>query len=260
MIKKTTTMALVVALTGGLIYSNSTVANSETLASKEAAINQSVVLPYGSSAFLKQTEEFVLKKIEEKRLAEEKRQREMEEALRLEQERIVQENNRKNSIDFNYYDVTSDSNITAEELYTVLSAFSGGALAQYAWAIVDCEEIYDVNSFFLAAIIAQESSWGKSDRAIYQNNLTGHAVYDSNAAGTSFSDPAECIYITAELLATDYLDPNVASFNGYAVNEVNMRYCLKEDRQTVDYGWSESINSIANSFVKEYHNEVKVLE
>ena len=261
MMKRTVAMALVVALAGEAILSPKEV-NSLSLP-KSRTIEMDSIIVNKRVAFLEEAELLYQAKIaEEKRLAEEQRIKELEaqEAMRLELERITTENNRKNSVNFNYYDVSQPSGITATELYNVLLGFSNGTLAPYAWAIVDCEEIYGVNAFFLTAIIAQESGWGKSERAIYQNNLTGHAVYDSSAEGTYFDSPSDSIYITANLLANDYIDPNGIYHNGVALPDINVRYCLLEDRSTVDYSWSVNINEIANNFVKYYHSKVKVLE
>lgn len=172
---------------------------------------------------------------------------------------INSSNSRKNNVTFNLYDVTQLSGITGEELYNVLINFNGGLLAEFAWVFVDCEKIYNVNAFFIAALVAHESGWGKSDRTNYQNNLTGYAVYSDSAEGTTFSSKEECIYETAKLLRRYYLNSDGLYYNGLSVRGVNTKYCLSKDRKTTDYNWSDNISSIANDFNQYYHDNVKRL-
>ena len=180
---------------------------------------------------------------------------EIEKQIKKEQEEaqlIADRNARKEMISFNEYDVTKSSNITANELYQVLSNFKNGALAKYAWVIKDCEDIYGINSFFLAGIIALESGWDQSPRANGQNNLTGHAVYNSSATGSTFNSKEDSIYATAKLLRNNFVTPGAISYN--------TSYCLDESGTVPDYNWSSSIISIANDFVNYYHSNVKQLE
>lgn len=189
---------------------------------------------------------------------------ELQKQLELEQKQaeidyVISENHRKENVWFDPYNLLSSSNITADELYRTLSAFNDGALAKFAWVLVDVENIYGINSFFMAGLIAQESGWVTSYRAIYQNNLTGHAVYNSNAEGTYFNSQEESIYNTAKLLYHNYLSQDGCNYYGTSIWNVNTDYCLTEDSSATDYMWAENITSIANSFVNYYHNEIKEL-
>lgn len=173
---------------------------------------------------------------------------------------VISSNNKKNNISFNPYDLTQVSGITGNEMYNVLLGFSGGSLAQFAWVFVDCENTYDINAFFLAALVAQESGWGKSSRAVNQNNLTGYAVYNSYATGSTFNTKEDSIYATARLLRENYLNSNGKYYSGVSIWNVNTRYCLTEDGSSADYHWSNNISSIANSFKDYYHSNVKTLD
>lgn len=148
---------------------------------------------------------------------------------------------------YNPYNVSEKSYATVSHMRRALE---GTPLVDVSNAFVDAEEKYGVNAYFLAAIAAQESMWGKSDRAIYQNNLTGHAVYNSYAEGTYFSSWYESVMSTAILLKEDYLAPGGISYNGLSSRDVNKRYCFYEDGKTIDYGWSSSIDEIAYSLVE----------
>ena len=192
---------------------------------------------------------------------EQERQR-VEELIAIKQaeiDSVIAENSRKNNATFNAYDVTQVTGLTANELYQTLSGFKNGVLAKFAWVLKDCEDIYGINAFFLAALIAQESGWVTSDRALYQNNLTGHAVYNNAAAGTTFNSQEESIYNTAKLLRNNYLTQGGSNYHGTSIWNVNTDYCLTQDSSSTDYNWSSNISSIANDFNRYYHNNIKTL-
>lgn len=173
---------------------------------------------------------------------------------------VIAENNRRDNVTFNSYNVLEPTGLTAIELYNTLAGINNGALADFAWALQECEEVYGINAFFLAGIIAHESAWVTSDRAIYQNNLTGHAVYNNAARGTYFNSQEESIYNTARLLYNNYLLPSGRNYHGVSVEAVNTDYCLTQDGTATDYGWSANIISIANSFNNYYHKNIKKLK
>lgn len=173
---------------------------------------------------------------------------------------VIAENNRRDNVTFNSYNVLEPTGLTAIELYNTLTGVNNGALADFAWALQECEEVYGINAFFLAGIIAHESAWVTSDRAIYQNNLTGHAVYNNAARGTYFNSQEESIYNTARLLYNNYLLPSGRNYHGVSVEAVNTDYCLTQDGTATDYGWSANIISIANSFNNYYHKNIKKLK
>lgn len=149
-------------------------------------------------------------------------------------------------VSFNSHNVTISSDATIKHMRRALK---GTGLYEDAQSFIDAETLYGVNAFFLAALAAHESSWGTSSRAINQNNLTGHAVYDSNAKGTYFSSRYESILNTAKLIKEEYLTPGGSSYNGLSVVDVNKRYCFLEDRVTIDYNWSSKITQIAEDLV-----------
>lgn len=174
----------------------------------------------------------------------ENRLKELEEARR----RIAQI---KSRVSFNHLNVLEVSGATDVHMRRALK---GTALVCVVNSFVKAEEEFGINAFFIAAIAAQESGWGTSSRSRYQNNLTGYAVYNSNAEGSSFSSWDENIMSTAELLKKEYLTPGGHSFNGYRVEDVNERYCFKEDGVTVDYDWCRNVISIAYDLKNKANN------
>lgn len=173
---------------------------------------------------------------------------------------IKDDNARKENVTFNPNDLTQITGLTVDELYEVLSGFKKGALANFAWTIHDCEKQYNINAFFLAGLIAQESGWASSYRAVNQNNLTGHAVYNNEATGTYFDSQDDCIYSTAKMLHDNYLSSNGKNYNGKSIWNVNSNYCFYLDGSAPDYKWSDNISSIANNFNSYYHDKVKKIE
>lgn len=174
----------------------------------------------------------------------ENRLKELEEA----RQRIAKINSK---VSFNHLNALEVSGATDVHMRRALK---GTALESVANSFVRAEEKFGINAFLIAAIAAQESGWGTSARSKYQNNLTGYAVYSSDAKGSTFSSWDESIMSTAELLKKEYLTPGGHSFNGYRVEDINKRYCLKEDGVTVDYDWCRNIISIAYDLKNKANN------
>lgn len=145
---------------------------------------------------------------------------------------------------FNPENVTHKSNATINHMN---KALKGTELQKISHAFVEAEEKYGINAYFLAALAAQESSWGNSQRAIYQKNITGFAVYNNLSRGSNFSNWYECLMYTAKTLKENYLTQGGIHYNGVSTKGINTMYCFLQDGKTVDYKWSENINSIAKS-------------
>lgn len=158
-------------------------------------------------------------------------------------------------VSFNENDVTKTSNTTENHMKRALK---DTGLYKDSYYFVKAEEEYGVNAYFLAAICANESSWGNSSRAINQNNLTGYAVYSRNARGATFSSSEESIMTTAKLLKENYLTPDAICFNGYSVVDVNKKYCFLQDQKTIDYDWSKTVTRIAKDLIERANNFKKI--
>lgn len=198
------------------------------------------------------------KQIEEQRREEER----LEEIRKAEEAKL--ELARRESVTFNAYDVTQKSYVTEQELKKVLYNTNGGdGLAPYAAYFVEAEELYGLNAFFITAIAAQESGWGKK-AAGNGTNLTGYAVYTRHHTGTTFKGGVrENILATAKLIANEYVNPEGRyytkwdNYTGRSVFEINQKYCLLQDQKTVDNKWSQALNKIGNNLNKTYHETVK---
>ena len=159
-------------------------------------------------------------------------------------------------------DVTFDENNVTKLSNTTLShmerALVNTGLYDEAKSFVKAEQTYGVNAYFIAAICANESYWGMSDRAKNDNNLSGYAVYNNSAKGAKFDTKHDSIMATAKLLRDYYLTPDGECFNGYSVADVNKKYCFLQDGETIDFNWATQVTSIAKDLVYKANKFTKI--
>jgi beta-N-acetylglucosaminidase len=179
--------------------------------------------------------------LEEERV--EKKKLEILEAASRGAERRLAEVRRKESVTFNSQDLRVLSNLTTQEMYDILPE----GMKELAPGFIDAEKVYKVNALGLAGLIALESGWNTSPRAVNQNNLTGYMVYNDNSVGKTFSSKYECIMTTAKLLDRDYLNNEGVWHNGVSMASINVKY-------SADDNWHIKINGIANDFLQTYRN------
>ena len=137
---------------------------------------------------------------------------------------------------FNSQDVSVMSNVNVHQLSYALE---GTALQPLASTFVKAEKTYSINAFFLTGLVAVESGWGTSDRAINDNNMSGYAVYNDNSVGKKFSSKEESIMETARLIAEDYLPEGAKYHTGKSVYDINQLY-------SADSNWNLKISNIAS--------------
>lgn len=183
----------------------------------------------------------VIEEVMEEILVEEK---DFEQEDVIEQEDIVEEVVLEKA--FNPNNVLEVSNVTEEDLYKLLE---GTGLYDLAPIYVEAEREYGVNALFIASLTAQESAWGRSHRAIYDNNLTGFGVYNAHSEGINSNSKRENILSTTKWLKEAYLNPTGKHYNGTSVWQINMQYCLLANGKP-DYQWAENIVSIGYSFLR----------
>lgn len=144
-----------------------------------------------------------------------------------------------NNPHFNKNNLLEVSNISYDRLYGMLKST---ALADLTNSFIKAEETYGVNCLAIVGIVALESSWGKSKRAIEDNNLSGYAIYNRGSS-YSFSSKEESIMETTRLLKEDYLNFNGKYHNGKSLYAVNIKYCTSMD-------WNIKVNIIVNQLLK----------
>ena len=100
---------------------------------------------------------------------------------RIKNEEMI-EINRVEGVTYLRENVTVISGITEDEMKEVLMNTTGSkTMAHLASAFVEAEKKYGVNAFFMAGIVALESGFATSRRAIEDNNLTGYEVYSDSS-------------------------------------------------------------------------------
>ena len=117
-------------------------------------------------------------------------------------------------------------------------------------AYIEAENKYNVNAIFLLALSVHESFWGKSDRAINQNNITGYNVTSDSANGKDYNSKEECLLDTAKLLGEEYFSSKGLFYKGSLdIYTINKTYC-----PVGGYTWSDDIVNIANDSVLKINN------
>lgn len=147
-------------------------------------------------------------------------------------------------VSINTTNIFEPSNISTT---TLKKALEGTSLEELAPAFVKAEKKYGINAIAMTSIAALESGWGKSRRAVNDNNLTGLGVYSDSAKGINANTKEKNILMTAERLATHYSKPGQMYYNGTGFDGVNRKYSASKT-----WGWKcENIafrimNKIAN--------------
>lgn len=170
--------------------------------------------------------------------------KELEEVKRLELQLMKEQESERvriQNVSFDENDLTKISNIKEEELYEILP----NSMKHLAYAITSSEKKYKVSAFVLTSIIALESAWATSSRAINSNNLTGMAVYGDESEGIYYNSQDECVYDTARQLEQNYLNSDGIFYNGVSTKDVNILYCTSND-------WYLKINEIAYDLLEKY--------
>lgn len=148
-------------------------------------------------------------------------------------------------VTFNPYNLLEPSNITREQMYNVLE---GTALQTLSDGYVYMEEVYGINALFLASLSAEESGWGTSELAMYNNNIGG--IKSSTGDWEYFNDWFECLSFKADLLYNDYLKEDGIYYNGLSIWNVNTSYCEQNT-------WADNISSIAYELLDKANNLIK---
>lgn len=157
---------------------------------------------------------------------------------------------RKENITYLRENITSISGITEQELKSVLLTYNGAStMAHLSKALVDAENKYGVNAFAMAAIVALESGFATSRRAVEDNNLTGYEVYSDNSEGRLFNSQYDSIIQTARHLSENYLTKGAVYYNGLSVDSVQINYCPDEGKGK---NWNGKVDSLAKDFLKTY--------
>lgn len=171
------------------------------------------------------------------------------ENLNKENLRLI-EKNRASNITYEREDITIESGVKKEELENVFENYKGAStMIHLSEAFVDAEELYGVNAFTMAAIVALESGFATSRRAVEDNNLTGFEVYTDESKGKLFSTQYESVLYTAKHLAKNYLTKGAIYYEGVSVDDVQIHYCPDEGKNKE---WEVKVDKLASGFLDVY--------
>lgn len=147
------------------------------------------------------------------------------------------------------------SGVSNEEMKSVLlNTLGAKTMVHLSDAFVEAENKYGVNAFFMAGVVALESGFATSRRAIEDNNLTGYEVYSDDSRGKLFKSQVESILQTAKHLKENYLTEGGVYYNGLSVDAVQIKYCPDEGK---DKNWEGKVNELDNSFLNTYNSLYK---
>lgn len=219
--------------------------NEEIIEEASVFFNTSKSNLYGERAEYTELNQMLVDFQEEQRRIEEEKKQEEERKERERQAYLAYLESLKTYIYINTNDLTVQSNVTAAQFDKI---FEGTGLAGTGQAYVDAQSIYGVNSVFLAALASHESGYGESQLAKTRNNVTGFQAYNHNTGAARYFDSIyDCIMATAKHLSTNYLTPGAKYYNGLAIEDVNVKYCLQDDG-SVMYSWSAGLEKLMYKF------------
>lgn len=181
-------------------------------------------------------------------------ERNIENEIKNEQNQIEKKDRILNAT-YSREDITIVTGINNEEMKQVLLNTTGAkTMAHLSGAFVEAERNYGVNAFFMAGVVALESGFATSRRAVEDNNLTGYEVYKDNSEGKLFSTQVESILHTAKHLRKNYLTEGSVYYNGVSVDAIQIQYCPDEG---LNKNWNGKVNELANSFLTTYNDLFK---
>ena len=136
--------------------------------------------------------------------------------------------------------VNEKSGLAKSDFFYVLSNNSSDVNHIFdtnAEVFYNCEEKYNINGMFLAAIGIHESGWGTSTIAKNKKNLFGYGAYDSDPYNMSytFETYEEGIELVARMLVKYYINPpgtpiydnqtaKASYYSGLTIRAVNTKY------------------------------------
>lgn len=153
-----------------------------------------------------------------------------------------------NKIIWDSNDITKTSNLSILDMKLALNNTNISNLSE---SFLNAEKDYQVNALFLRAIVLVESGDGKSDRAIYKNNLTGmETQINGNTVGITFNNWSDCINSTAKNLRENYINKGYKS-----VYSISQHYCPPNQKK-----WRKDILSTIDKMELTINNNKKEIK
>lgn len=127
---------------------------------------------------------------------------------------------------------------SGDSMAAIDSALKGTPMEGLGPAFKAAENTYGVNAYFLTALAAHESDYGKSNIATDKNNLFGFMAYDGSpyASAKGYASVEESIFNTAEYLSKQYLSTEGKHFKGYSIDAIGESYAT-------DPQWAQKVKN-----------------
>lgn len=112
--------------------------------------------------------------------------------------------------------------------------------SEYVW---DLAHKYRFNEIFFMGIIANESWWGSSKKALATNNFTSMM---RSGKLIPYQTERQCLEATARNLGRNYLRKDGKFYRGVTVYAVNKKYCVPgvhKDGSPYKYKWADDVYS-----------------
>ena len=145
-------------------------------------------------------------------------------------------------------DLSKPSGLPKSEFVTLIQNMDydyTGVFKRNAAYIWDLAHKYHFNEIFFMGIIANESKWGSSKRAIETNNYTSQSKLDKSLI--HYASERECFKQTAENLSKNYLTKGGKYYHGKTLYKVNLEYCEpgvkkeKGKKKVYKYMWADDV-------------------
>ena len=124
----------------------------------------------------------------------------------------------------------------------------GGVLTGKGNKFLELQEKYGISASVLAAIVNNESAYGKSNAAINKNNVSGTMDPKTNWMKLkTFESVDHCLEYTARNLKNNYIDKGLIS-----ISQIHAKYCpvgAANDPKGINGGWGSAVNSINNKII-----------
>ena len=146
----------------------------------------------------------------------------------------------KSNAELNFIDISKPSNLTADQLNTIISIqldsinAPHGKISGIGEELVKMEEEYSVNALFCLSVGSLESGHGTSIAANKKNNLFG--LIGNNGIMT-FDSVESCISYWGNLIRNHYIDKGLTT-----ISAIQNKYC--PDSST----WSNNVNYFMNTY------------
>ena len=144
-------------------------------------------------------------------------------------------------------DVLGDIEVTFDELYKTIEIIAPD-LVSITGALLENYEKYGIKPSFQLAVFCVESGYGKSDLALYKNNLCGFNAYPTETQtvyehATTFESKSACTLAFGDLIYNHYIS------NGRnTIDSISTKYCPPNA-----YEWTNMVRSVQKRIESTYN-------